>query len=92
MRINLLFIIPNFKTAGGGKVVYDLMQGIDRSKFQVFQSKLSNSLTRLNDDIQRQVFGPVDVKSDFRSYVLNNFAKSEFILNHENLYIQTIEN
>ncbi len=31
--IKILFTIPNFDTAGSGKVVYDLVKGLDRSKF-----------------------------------------------------------
>lgn len=33
--INILFTIPNFHTAGSGKVVYDLVKGLDKSKFRV---------------------------------------------------------
>lgn len=32
-RIKILFTIPNFDTAGSGKVVYDLVRGLDKSKF-----------------------------------------------------------
>ncbi len=31
--IKILFTIPNFDTAGSGKVVYDLVKGIDKSRF-----------------------------------------------------------
>ncbi len=34
-RIRLLFTIPNFHTAGSGKVVYDLVKGLDGSKFEI---------------------------------------------------------
>jgi glycosyltransferase involved in cell wall biosynthesis len=34
-RIKILFTIPNFDTAGSGRVVYDLAKGIDTSKFEV---------------------------------------------------------
>jgi glycosyltransferase involved in cell wall biosynthesis len=33
MKIKILFTIPNFNTAGSGKVVYDLVKGIDKEKF-----------------------------------------------------------
>ena len=32
-RIKILFTIPNFDTAGSGKVVYDLVSGLDKSVF-----------------------------------------------------------
>ncbi|MCB0448076.1 MAG: glycosyltransferase, partial [Gelidibacter sp.] len=32
-RIKILFSIPNFETAGSGKVVYDLVKGLDKSMF-----------------------------------------------------------
>jgi glycosyltransferase involved in cell wall biosynthesis len=31
--IRILYTIPNFDTAGSGKVVYDLVKGLDRSRF-----------------------------------------------------------
>ncbi|WP_353777925.1 glycosyltransferase [Winogradskyella sp. 3972H.M.0a.05] len=34
-RIKILYTIPNFDTAGSGKVVYDLIKGLDRSKFEI---------------------------------------------------------
>lgn len=34
-RIKVLYTIPNFDTAGSGKVVYDLVKGLDKSKFEV---------------------------------------------------------
>ncbi|TXG38874.1 glycosyltransferase family 4 protein [Seonamhaeicola maritimus] len=33
-RIKILFTIPNFDTAGSGKVVYDLVKGLDKQKFE----------------------------------------------------------
>lgn len=33
MKIKILFTIPNFDTAGSGKVVYDLIKGLDKNKF-----------------------------------------------------------
>ena len=32
-KIKILYTIPNFKTAGSGKVVYDLVKGLDKNKF-----------------------------------------------------------
>ena len=32
-RIKILYTIPNFDTAGSGKVVYDLVKYLDREKF-----------------------------------------------------------
>ncbi len=32
-KIKILFTIPNFDTAGSGKVVYDLVKGLDKDKF-----------------------------------------------------------
>lgn len=32
-KIKILYTIPNFDTAGSGKVVYDLVKGIDKTKF-----------------------------------------------------------
>lgn len=34
-RIKILLTIPNFNTAGSGKVVYDLANGLDPNKFEV---------------------------------------------------------
>ncbi len=34
-KINVLYTIPNFDTAGSGKVVYDLVKYLDKSKFEV---------------------------------------------------------
>ncbi|MBR9845529.1 MAG: glycosyltransferase family 4 protein [Algicola sp.] len=34
-RIKLLFTISNFNTAGSGKVVYDLVNGLDKKKFDI---------------------------------------------------------
>ena len=33
-KIKILFTIPNFDTAGSGKVVYDLVKNLDRSVFE----------------------------------------------------------
>jgi glycosyltransferase involved in cell wall biosynthesis len=42
-RIKILYTIPNFDTAGSGKVVYDLVKGLDKTKFEpeicVFHTK-----------------------------------------------------
>ena len=32
-KIKILYTIPNFKTAGSGKVVHDLVKGLDKEKF-----------------------------------------------------------
>lgn len=32
-KIKILYTIPNFKTAGSGRVVYDLVNGLDKDKF-----------------------------------------------------------
>lgn len=34
-KIKILYTIPNFDTAGSGKVVYDLVKGLDKTKFEV---------------------------------------------------------
>ncbi|SOC78560.1 Glycosyltransferase involved in cell wall bisynthesis [Salinimicrobium sediminis] len=34
-RIKILFTIPNFDTAGSGKVVYDLVKGLDKNRFEI---------------------------------------------------------
>lgn len=34
-KIKILYTIPNFDTAGSGKVVYDLVNGLDKDKFEV---------------------------------------------------------
>src|SRR5690606_634587 len=34
-KIKILYTIPNFDTAGSGKVVYDLAKGLDREAFEV---------------------------------------------------------
>ena len=34
-KIRVLYTIPNFHTAGSGKVVYDLANGLDKTKFEV---------------------------------------------------------
>ena len=33
-KIRILYTIPNFNTAGSGKVVYDLVQNLDKSRFE----------------------------------------------------------
>jgi len=38
----ILYTIPNFDTAGSGKVVYDLVKGLDKSKFEVEVACSSN--------------------------------------------------
>ena len=35
MKIKVLYTIPNFDTAGSGKVLYDLAKGLDKNKFDV---------------------------------------------------------
>lgn len=35
MKIKILYTIPNFDTAGSGKVVYDLAKNLDKNKFEV---------------------------------------------------------
>ena len=34
-KIKVLYTIPNFETAGSGKVVYDLINGLDRTQFDI---------------------------------------------------------
>jgi len=34
-KVKILYTIPNFDTAGSGKVVYDLVKGLDKDKFEV---------------------------------------------------------
>lgn len=34
-KLKILYTIPNFDTAGSGKVVYDLIKGLDKEKFEV---------------------------------------------------------
>ncbi len=34
-KIKILFTIPNFDTAGSGKVLYDLTKGLDKDRFEV---------------------------------------------------------
>jgi len=34
-KIKILYTIPNFDTAGSGKVLYDLAKGLDKKKFEV---------------------------------------------------------
>jgi len=35
-KIKILYTIPNFKTAGSGKVVYDLVKGLDKNLLQKY--------------------------------------------------------
>ena len=35
LKIKILYTIPNFDTAGSGKVLYDLAKGLDTTKFEV---------------------------------------------------------
>lgn len=35
MKVKVLYTIPNFDTAGSGKVLYDLAKGINKEKFEV---------------------------------------------------------
>ncbi|SRX75618.1 glycosyltransferase family 4 protein [Aequorivita antarctica] len=41
-KIKILYTIPNFDTAGSGKVVYDLVKGLDRKIFEVEVACSSN--------------------------------------------------
>ncbi|MEH6764529.1 MAG: glycosyltransferase family 4 protein [Aequorivita antarctica] len=41
-KIKILYTIPNFDTAGSGKVVYDLVKGLDKEKFEVEVACSSN--------------------------------------------------
>ncbi len=41
-KIKILFTIPNFDTAGSGKVVYDLVKELDKEKFEVEVACSSN--------------------------------------------------
>lgn len=41
-KIKILYTIPNFDTAGSGKVVYDLVKGLDKDKFEVEVACSSN--------------------------------------------------
>ena len=34
-KLKILFTIPNFETAGSGRVVYDLVKGLDKNRFEV---------------------------------------------------------
>ena len=34
-KIKILYTIPNFDTAGSGRVVYDLVKGLDKDKFEI---------------------------------------------------------
>ena len=34
-KIKILYVIPNFDTAGSGKVLYDLAKNLNKEKFQV---------------------------------------------------------
>lgn len=34
-RIKILYTIPNFDTAGSGRVLYDLAKGLDPNKFDI---------------------------------------------------------
>ncbi|WP_348799484.1 hypothetical protein [Flavobacterium adhaerens] len=34
-KLKILYTIPNFDTAGSGKVLYDLAQNLDKDKFEV---------------------------------------------------------
>lgn len=41
-KIKILYTIPNFDTAGSGKVLYDLVKGLDKDKFEVEVACSSN--------------------------------------------------
>lgn len=41
-KLKILFTIPNFDTAGSGKVLYDLVKGLDKEKFEVEVACSSN--------------------------------------------------
>jgi glycosyltransferase involved in cell wall biosynthesis len=42
IKIKILYTIPNFDTAGSGKVVYDLVKGMDKERFEVEVACASN--------------------------------------------------
>lgn len=69
-RIKLLFTIPNFDTAGSSKVVYDLIKGLDKSKFDITiackhdEGDLFKEVEKLNVSIVL-----MDTTIDYRPYI-----------------------
>jgi glycosyltransferase involved in cell wall biosynthesis len=54
-KIKILYTIPNFDTAGSGKVLYDLAKGLDKEKFEVIIA-CSNSKGPFFEEVKKLEF------------------------------------
>ena len=52
MKIKVLYTIPNFDTAGSGKVLYDLAKGLNKEKFEVLIA-CSNDKGAFFEEVQK---------------------------------------
>lgn len=68
-KIKILYTIPNFDTAGSGKVLYDIVRGLDKNKFEVEIACSSNKGSFFKDIEGLNV--PIHIQkttTDFRPY------------------------
>ncbi|WP_298533202.1 glycosyltransferase [uncultured Algibacter sp.] len=86
-KIKILYTIPNFDTAGSGKVVYDLVKGLDKSIFApeicVFHSKgaFFKEIEKLNIPIH--VFQFTTEYKPYRTFFFRVWKISRFFKKHE---------
>ena len=73
-RIKILYTIPNFDTAGSGKVVYDLVKGLDKNQFEVEIACSSNKGSFFEEVESLGV--PIHIQkttTDYRPYLTLSF-------------------
>jgi glycosyltransferase involved in cell wall biosynthesis len=85
-RIKILFTIPNFDTAGSGKVVYDLVRGLDRTVFEpeicCFHDHGAFFQTIKTLGVKIHLFPFAAPYRPFLSFPLRVFKKQKFDLIH----------
>jgi glycosyltransferase involved in cell wall biosynthesis len=81
-KIKILFTIPNFNTAGSGKVVYDLVNHIDSNKFEAHiccknkKGSFFKEVEKLNVPIH--IFDTTEVRSPIFTYLFRLFRIVKF--------------
>src|SRR5690606_27562604 len=91
-KIKILYTIPNFDTAGSGKVVYDLVKGLDKNKFEVEVACSSNRGSFFNEINNLGIpIHIVNTTTNYRPYsslifrikkIRSFFRKNEFDIIH----------
>jgi len=69
MKLKILYTIPNFDTAGSGKVLYDLAKGLDKEQFEVHIACSHNRGAFFNEVVQLGVpIHIIETTSNIRPY------------------------